>query len=145
MKTSSGSGFDGMVHIIAPKRRSGIDPLWSRSVYRPPPSPSRLLREEYTRSEQSRLFTQVDCFRLADHSFPILPFDSVHDDWTPSDEERMSQVGCFAQSRRFNRPTGYFFTAAFQFVTTVSGGDDAESEAFVVLIRKRLPSAVTSY
>ena len=38
----------------------------------------------------------------------------------------------------------YFFKPAVQFVTTVSGGD-AAPEPLVVLIRKRLPSAVTSY
>jgi hypothetical protein len=38
-----------------------------------------------------------------------------------------------ARARR--SATRYFFTAAFQFVTIVSGGDDGASEAFVVLMR----------
>jgi hypothetical protein len=47
------------------------------------------------------------------------------------------------EARHYSRATSYFFTAAFQFVTIGSGGGDA-TEAFVVLVRKRVPSAATS-
>jgi hypothetical protein len=59
MKTSSGRGFDGMLHIIAPKRRFGIDPLWSRSVYRPP-EPQSTARSGI-RATQRRRSLRVGC------------------------------------------------------------------------------------
>jgi hypothetical protein len=46
-----------------------------------------------------------------------------------------------AEARHYSRATSSFFTAAFQFVTIVSGGGDA-AEAFVVLVRKRVGQSI---
>src|SRR6516225_3616631 len=47
--------------------------------------------------------------------------------------------------RVLGRSRGYFFDSRFQFTTTVRGGADAAVGPLTVLMRKRLPSAVTSY
>ena len=43
------------------------------------------------------------------------------------------------------RGAAYFFSAAFQFTTTFSGGEGGGAGLLVVAIRKRFPSPVTSY
>src|SRR5260370_38992924 len=62
---------------------------------------------------------------------------------------RLPCLGKGGPRKALARPTVvwrfHFFAPTFQFVTTVSGGDAAAPAPPVVLIRKRLLSAVTSY